>query len=143
MSSQYSGTLSDGDILQTITNARWQTLIADNILWELAHAPSLGHPAQLSGREKAVRARQKEWRAPQTSAAPPQTGYPVAEKTFNPAAPRRPILLLRDGSTLRIDAAEVSAQARVASPAVSAGLPPASSDRPFSSAHSFSYGERR
>jgi hypothetical protein len=24
-------------------NARWQTLIADDILWELAYAPSLGH----------------------------------------------------------------------------------------------------
>jgi hypothetical protein len=36
-------------------NARWQTLIADDILWELAYAPSLGHPAQLSGRKAAVR----------------------------------------------------------------------------------------
>ena len=36
-------------------NARWQTLIADDILWELAYAPSLGHPARLSGREEAVR----------------------------------------------------------------------------------------
>jgi ketosteroid isomerase-like protein len=35
--------------------ARWQTLIADDILWELAYAPSLGHPARLSGREEAVR----------------------------------------------------------------------------------------
>ena len=36
-------------------NARWQNLIADNIVWELAYARSLGHPAQLSGREEAVR----------------------------------------------------------------------------------------
>jgi ketosteroid isomerase-like protein len=36
-------------------NARWQTLIADTILWELVYAPSLGHPARLSGREEAVR----------------------------------------------------------------------------------------
>jgi hypothetical protein len=36
-------------------NARWQTLIADDILWELAYAPSLGHPARLSGREAVVR----------------------------------------------------------------------------------------
>ena len=36
-------------------NSRWQTLIADDILWELAYAPSLGHPAQLSGRQEAVR----------------------------------------------------------------------------------------
>src|SRR3954464_2885872 len=36
-------------------NAQWQTLIADDILWELAYATSLGHPAKLSGREEAVR----------------------------------------------------------------------------------------
>jgi hypothetical protein len=36
-------------------NAQWQTLIADDILWELAYAPSLGHPAQLAGRKEAVR----------------------------------------------------------------------------------------
>src|SRR5881397_4063963 len=36
-------------------NAQWQTLIADDILWELAYAPSIGHPARLSGREEAVR----------------------------------------------------------------------------------------
>ena len=36
-------------------NARWQMLIADDILWELAYAPALGHPAQLSGRAEAVR----------------------------------------------------------------------------------------
>jgi ketosteroid isomerase-like protein len=36
-------------------NARWQTLIADDVLWELAYAPSLGHPAKLSGRAEAVR----------------------------------------------------------------------------------------
>jgi ketosteroid isomerase-like protein len=33
----------------------WQTLIADDLLWELPYAPSLGHPARLSGREEAVR----------------------------------------------------------------------------------------
>src|SRR5947209_8039866 len=36
-------------------NARWQMLIADEILWELAYAPSLGLPAQLWGRKEAVR----------------------------------------------------------------------------------------
>src|SRR5215207_7728294 len=43
--------------LQTLVddNARWQTLIAEDIVWELAYAPSLGHPAQLSGRAEAVR----------------------------------------------------------------------------------------
>jgi uncharacterized membrane protein YphA (DoxX/SURF4 family) len=34
--------------------AQWQTLIADDILWELAYAPSVGHPARLSGREEVV-----------------------------------------------------------------------------------------
>jgi ketosteroid isomerase-like protein len=43
--------------IQTLVddNARWQTLIADDILWELAYAPSLGHPAQLVGRKEVVR----------------------------------------------------------------------------------------
>ena len=36
-------------------NAQWQTLIADNILWELAYAPAIGHPARLSGRGEVVR----------------------------------------------------------------------------------------
>src|SRR3954463_15745363 len=36
-------------------NAQWQTLIADDLLWELAYAPSLGHPARLSGRAEVVR----------------------------------------------------------------------------------------
>ncbi len=36
-------------------NARWQTLIADDLLWELAYAPSIGHPARLSGREEVMR----------------------------------------------------------------------------------------
>ena len=43
--------------IQTLVddNARWQTIIADNILWELPYAPSLGHPAQLVGKKQAVR----------------------------------------------------------------------------------------
>jgi uncharacterized protein len=36
-------------------NAQWQTLIADDLLWELVYAPSIGHPARLSGREEVVR----------------------------------------------------------------------------------------
>jgi ketosteroid isomerase-like protein len=35
--------------------ASWERLIADDILWELAYAPSIGHPARLSGREEVVR----------------------------------------------------------------------------------------
>lgn len=35
-------------------NAKWQTLISDDIQWELAYAPSIGHPARLSGREKVL-----------------------------------------------------------------------------------------
>src|SRR5436853_3612697 len=43
--------------IQTLVddNAQWQALIADDVLWELAYAPSIGHPAQLSGREEAAR----------------------------------------------------------------------------------------
>ena len=43
--------------IQTLVddNAQWQTLIADDVLWELSYSPSIGHPAQLSGREEAVR----------------------------------------------------------------------------------------
>ena len=36
-------------------NGQWQTLIADDILWELAYAPATGHPARLWGREEVVR----------------------------------------------------------------------------------------
>ena len=35
-------------------NEQWQTLIADDILWELVYAPAIGHPARLSGREAVV-----------------------------------------------------------------------------------------
>ena len=35
-------------------NNQWQTLIADDIVWELAYAPSLGHPSRLSGREAVI-----------------------------------------------------------------------------------------
>ena len=43
--------------IQTLVddNAQWQTLIADHILWELAYAPAIGHPARLSGRAEVVR----------------------------------------------------------------------------------------
>ena len=43
--------------IQTLVddNAQWQTLIADDILWELAYAPALGHPARLSGRAEVIR----------------------------------------------------------------------------------------
>jgi uncharacterized protein len=33
---------------------QWQTLIADDILWELAYAPAIGHPAKLSGRDEVL-----------------------------------------------------------------------------------------
>jgi len=35
-------------------NAQWQTLIADDIVWELPFAPALGHPARLTGRGEVV-----------------------------------------------------------------------------------------
>jgi len=43
--------------IQTLVddNARWQTLIADDLWWELAYAPALGHPARLTGREEVLR----------------------------------------------------------------------------------------
>ena len=43
--------------IQTLVddNVRWQTLIADDLLWELAYAPALGHPARLTGREEVMR----------------------------------------------------------------------------------------
>jgi len=39
----------------SITTRNGRTLIADDVLWKLAYAPSLGHPARLSGRLEAVR----------------------------------------------------------------------------------------
>ena len=35
--------------------AAWGRLIADDLEWELVYAPSLGHPARLSGREAVER----------------------------------------------------------------------------------------
>jgi len=42
--------------IQTLVddNAQWQTLIADDILRELAYAPAIGHPARLSGRTEVI-----------------------------------------------------------------------------------------
>jgi uncharacterized protein len=38
--------------METLLNPdEWETLIADDILWELPFAPALGHPARLEGRE--------------------------------------------------------------------------------------------
>jgi len=36
--------------IQTLVqdNAQWQTLIADDLVWELPYAPALGHPADVS-----------------------------------------------------------------------------------------------
>ena len=35
-------------------HAQWQTLIADDLVWELPYAPAIGHPARLSGREEVM-----------------------------------------------------------------------------------------
>src|SRR5882672_5615465 len=35
-------------------NPRWQTLLADDVVWELPFAPTLGHPARVSGRAEVV-----------------------------------------------------------------------------------------
>ena len=42
--------------IQTLVDdhQQWQTLIADNILWELAYAPAIGHSAKLSGRDEVL-----------------------------------------------------------------------------------------
>jgi len=36
-------------------NAQWQTLLADQIIWELPFAPSLGHPGRVEGRDAVIR----------------------------------------------------------------------------------------
>ncbi len=43
--------------IQTLVadHSRWLTLIVDDIVWELAYAPALGHPARLDGREQVTR----------------------------------------------------------------------------------------
>jgi uncharacterized protein len=43
--------------LQTLVAdpAQWQKLIADDLVWELAYAPALGHPARLTGRDEVTR----------------------------------------------------------------------------------------
>src|SRR6266403_5271054 len=43
--------------IQTLVedHALWQTLIADDLVWELPYAPAIGHPARLLGREEVVR----------------------------------------------------------------------------------------
>jgi ketosteroid isomerase-like protein len=35
-------------------NGLWQSLIADELVWDLVYAPSLGHPARLSGRAEVM-----------------------------------------------------------------------------------------
>jgi hypothetical protein len=42
--------------IQTLVedHVQWQTLIADDLVWELPYAPSLGHPARLSGGRRSV-----------------------------------------------------------------------------------------
>jgi len=34
-----------------LSSGEWETLIADDILWELPFAPALGHPGRLEGRK--------------------------------------------------------------------------------------------
>src|SRR5258708_4051297 len=36
-------------------NTQWQTLIADDVVWELPYAAALGHPSRLSGRDEVAR----------------------------------------------------------------------------------------
>lgn len=43
--------------LQWLVDAptQWETLIADDIVWDLPYAPSLGHPLQLDSRDAVLR----------------------------------------------------------------------------------------
>ena len=34
---------------------RWQTLLADDVVWELPFAPALGHPARVAGRAEVMK----------------------------------------------------------------------------------------
>jgi hypothetical protein len=40
--------------IQTLVGdpVQWRTLMADDIVWELAYAPAIGHPARLGGAPK-------------------------------------------------------------------------------------------
>ena len=42
--------------IQTLVadNGQWQALIADDLVWELPYAPTIGHPGRLAGREEVV-----------------------------------------------------------------------------------------
>jgi uncharacterized protein len=35
-------------------HTRWQTFLADDVVWELPFAPALGHPARVSGRAEVI-----------------------------------------------------------------------------------------
>jgi len=43
--------------IQTLVGdpVQWRTLMADDIVWELAYAPAIGHPARLAGRDEVTR----------------------------------------------------------------------------------------
>jgi uncharacterized protein len=43
--------------IETLVDAprQWQTLITDDIVWDLVYGPSIGHPARLSGRDEVTR----------------------------------------------------------------------------------------
>ena len=43
--------------IQTLVadNARWQALIADDLMWELPYGMSIGDPVRLTGREEVMR----------------------------------------------------------------------------------------
>ena len=57
--------------IQTLVDdhQQWQTLIADNILWELDYAPAIGHPAKLSGRDEVLHHVNGSWGRSKTSAS--------------------------------------------------------------------------
>src|SRR4029453_12695497 len=57
--------------IQTLVDdhQQWQRLVADDILWELAYAPALGHPAKLSGRDEVLHTLDGSWGRSKTFAS--------------------------------------------------------------------------
>ena len=49
-------------------NARWQTMLADDVVWELPFAPALGHPARVSDARRSCSSRLGSWEPSRTSA---------------------------------------------------------------------------
>ena len=83
-------------------NEQWQTLIANDLVWELPYAPTLGHPARLSGREEVVGFVTWFLRAVENFRFFDLTGYPCADPNRpSPKSRRRRASSRRGGSIAR------------------------------------------